>query len=66
MNQRARLSLLILILVVSVAAWSKLRFVGREGYDEPQRWRVQDYPGFQHGGFQHGAGTEGRGSGAGG
>jgi hypothetical protein len=34
---------LILVLVVAVAAWSKLRFVGREGYDAPQRWRVEEF-----------------------
>jgi hypothetical protein len=59
MTRKAVLSLLILTLVVVVAAWSKLRFVGREGYDEPQRWRVQDYPGLQDGNH---AGTAGRGS----
>jgi len=36
------LTTLILVLVVAVAAWSKLRFVGREGYDAP-RWRVDEF-----------------------
>jgi hypothetical protein len=47
MTRKATLTLLILTLVVGVAAWSKLRFVGREGYHDAQRWRVQDYPGLK-------------------
>jgi hypothetical protein len=44
MTSRNRiLTALILALVVAVAAWSKLRFVGREGYDAPQRWRVEEF-----------------------
>jgi hypothetical protein len=38
--------LLILILVVALAFWSKLRFVD-ESADAPQRWKVDEYPGFQ-------------------
>jgi hypothetical protein len=37
------LTALILVLVAGMAAWSKLRFVGQEGYDAPQRWRVEQY-----------------------
>ena len=33
----------ILILVVAVAAWSKLRFVDAEDH-APQRWKVEEYP----------------------
>ena len=44
MTRQATLTLLILTLVVGVAAWSKLRFVGREGYHDPRRWRVEEYP----------------------
>jgi hypothetical protein len=47
MTRNSVVTVLILTLVVGVAAWSKLRFVGREGYHDPQRWRVQDYPGLQ-------------------
>jgi hypothetical protein len=44
MTRNGIVTVLILTLVVGVAAWSKLRFVGREGYHDPQRWRVEDYP----------------------
>ena len=47
MTRKATVTILILTLVVGVAAWSKLRFVGREGYHDAQRWRVQDYPGLK-------------------
>ena len=38
--------LLILLLIVALASWSKLRFVD-ENAEEPQRWRVEEYPGLQ-------------------
>lgn len=38
--------LLILLLIVAFASWSKLRFVD-ENAQEPQRWRVDEYPGLQ-------------------
>jgi hypothetical protein len=44
MTRTGVVTLLILTLVVGIAAWSKLRFVGRDGYDDPQRWRVEEYP----------------------
>lgn len=59
MTRRATLTLLILTLVVGVAAWSKLRFVGREGYHDAQRWRVQDHPGLRNP-QTAGAGTQGQ------
>jgi len=37
----------ILILIVVIAAWSKLRFVGDDDF-APQRWKVQQHPAFQH------------------
>ncbi|MBT3028856.1 MAG: hypothetical protein B6D72_13190 [gamma proteobacterium symbiont of Ctena orbiculata] len=36
---------LILVFIVSLASWSKLRFVDEDDHAE-QRWRVEDYPGF--------------------
>ena len=42
-SRRGILTALILVLVAGVAAWSKLRFVGREGYDAPQRWRADAF-----------------------
>jgi hypothetical protein len=38
------ITLLILVLVVAVAGWSRLRYVGQAGYDEPQRWPVAEHP----------------------
>lgn len=37
-------ALAILVAVVGIAAWSKLRYVDREGYDNPTRWKVSEYP----------------------
>jgi hypothetical protein len=59
MTRRAVSTVLILTLVVGVAAWSKLRFVGQEGYHDAQRWRVQDYPAPMN---RHSAGIPVRGS----
>jgi hypothetical protein len=42
-SRKGILTILILVLVAAVAAWSKLRFVGREGYDAPQRWRAEEF-----------------------
>ncbi|MEW8505240.1 MAG: hypothetical protein AB2598_00925 [Candidatus Thiodiazotropha sp.] len=36
---------LILLFIVGLASWSKLRFVDEDDHTE-QRWRVEDYPGF--------------------
>ena len=35
---------LILILVFSIAALSRLRYVDREGYEHPQRWTPDEHP----------------------
>ena len=42
-SRKGILTALILVLVAGVAAWSKLRFVGQEGYDAPQRWRADEF-----------------------
>ena len=43
----ARLIVLsILFLVVTIAAWSKLRIVDEDDH-EPQRWRVDEHPALQ-------------------
>jgi hypothetical protein len=39
----------ILSLIVSVSAWSKLRFVDDEDF-APQRWKIGDHPAFRSGG----------------
>ncbi len=44
MNRSAILTVVILALVGVIAAWSKLRFVDQEGYDAPQRWRIEAHP----------------------
>jgi hypothetical protein len=38
--------LLILVMILIVAAWSKLRLLD-ENSDQPQRWRVEDFPRLQ-------------------
>lgn len=38
--------ILILLFIVGIASWSKLRFVDPEDHQE-QRWRVDQYPGFK-------------------
>lgn len=43
----ARLIVLsILFLVVTIAAWSKLRIVDEDDH-EPQRWRIDEHPSLQ-------------------
>lgn len=36
----------ILILIVVISGWSKLRFVDDDDF-APQRWKVQEHPAFQ-------------------
>ena len=38
--------LVILVLVVVLAAWSRLRYIEESDY-EPQRFRLEDHPAFQ-------------------
>ncbi|MBS1202316.1 MAG: hypothetical protein H6R22_825 [Chromatiaceae bacterium] len=46
----AILSLIVSVgLIVSVAAWSKLRFVDDEDF-APQRWKLGEHPAFRSGG----------------
>ncbi len=50
----ARLIVLsILTLILIIASWSKLRFLD-ETQDQPQRWRVEDYPSVENA-TSHGA-----------
>ncbi|MCP5407814.1 MAG: hypothetical protein H6963_00750 [Chromatiaceae bacterium] len=37
---------IVLLLIAATATWSKLRLLEPED-QEPQRWRVDEYPGFQ-------------------
>ena len=38
--------LAILLLVVLIASWSKLRIVDEDDH-EPQRWRIDEHPAFR-------------------
>lgn len=38
------LTVLILVAVVAIAGWSRIRYVEQDGYQEPQRWRVGEHP----------------------
>jgi len=40
-------SVFIIAMVATIAAWSRLRYVGQEGYDAPLRWKASEYPGLQ-------------------
>ncbi len=46
-RQQGALAVVIIVAVVAMAAWSKLRFTDREGYDAPQRWKLDEHPAFQ-------------------
>jgi hypothetical protein len=41
------LTVLILAGVVGLAAWSRLRYADREGFDAPQRWKLDSHPAWQ-------------------
>ncbi len=43
-GRNLRITVFILIIVVGVAAWSRLRYVDREGYDQPLRWKLNEHP----------------------
>ena len=40
-------TVVILVAVVTIAAWSRLRYSDREGYDDPGRWKVGEHPSLQ-------------------
>jgi len=46
-NRKLVVSVFIIAMVATIAAWSKLRYVGQEGYDAPLRWKANEYPGLQ-------------------
>jgi hypothetical protein len=41
-----KIILFILTLIFVISIWSKLRFVDKDDH-QPQRWRVDEYPGFR-------------------
>ena len=43
MSRTGAVVAVILLFVVVIASWSRLRYVDREGYDEPQRWSLKEY-----------------------
>jgi hypothetical protein len=42
-----RLTVFILVMVVGIAAWSKLRHTDKPVYDAPGRLKVQEHPAFR-------------------
>ena len=40
-------TVLILVAVVTLAAWSCLRYNDQEGYDNPGRWKIDEHPSLQ-------------------
>jgi hypothetical protein len=42
-----RIVVFILVLVVGAAFWSRLRYMDREGYDQPLRWKLGEHPALQ-------------------
>ncbi|MEA3277786.1 MAG: hypothetical protein U9Q81_21400 [Pseudomonadota bacterium] len=46
-NRKGLAALLIITVVVAIAVWSRLRHTDQEGYDEPQRWRINEHPVLQ-------------------
>jgi len=47
MFKPTRLKIFVILLVIAVTtAWSKLRLLEPQDH-EPQRWRIEEYPGFQ-------------------
>jgi hypothetical protein len=45
-TQKSMAVVAILVLIVAVSAWSKLRFVDPEDH-APQRWKIEDHPDFR-------------------
>jgi uncharacterized membrane-anchored protein len=42
LSRNALIVVLVLGLVGGVAAWSKLRYLDRDGYDNPLRWKTEE------------------------
>jgi hypothetical protein len=42
-----RITVFILVIVVGIAFWSRLRYMDREGYDQPLRWKLDEHPALQ-------------------
>ena len=48
MNKReGAITAVILIVVIAVAVWSRLRYADREGYEQPLRIKADEHPAFQ-------------------
>lgn len=48
MNRReGAITAVILVVVIAVAVWSRVRFADREGYEQPLRVKTGDHPAFQ-------------------
>ncbi len=46
-STEARVTVFILVLVVGIAAWSKMRHMDKEVYDSPARWSISEHPAFK-------------------
>ncbi len=46
-KRNALITFLLVALIIGIAAWSRLRYVDQEGYDEPQRVRADEHPAFR-------------------
>ena len=46
-KQQGVLAVMIILVVVIMAAWSKLRFSDRESFHAPQRWTLDQHPVFR-------------------
>ena len=47
MLRNGAIAALIIVVVVAVAVWSRLRYTSRDGYDEPLRWTSEEYRSIQ-------------------
>ncbi len=42
-----RVTVFILVLVVGIASWSKMRHMDKAVYDSPARWSIGEHPAFK-------------------
>jgi hypothetical protein len=47
LNSKGLVTAFIVVLVVGIAAWSKLRYLDDPVYDRPQRWQADAHPAFR-------------------
>jgi hypothetical protein len=42
-----RITVFLLVMIAAIAAWSKLRHMDKEVYENPARWTVSEHPSFK-------------------